>query len=288
VRTERDVSLVTPEAVVVSFDSAGLGTRMLAFALDALFGLAVVLAAFFVFGATGAGGDVGTTLLVLGIFAFRLLYPAIAESRRGRTLGKAALGIRVVTVEGAPVRFRHAIVRSAIGIFEMDATGFTVALVAVLVSRRSQRLGDRVAGTVVVRERTAVRPPAPVAFTPWPGTEAYVASLDTTSVDAEQYAALRSFLIRAPSLAPAARDRVAQQLAEPLAISIGHVRPANITAELFLLSLAVAVQQRSAARVGEVMTPAETGERPPAAPGPGAEAAVVEPPRPEGGFAPPT
>ena len=75
---------------------------------------------------------------------------------RGRTLGKAALGLRVVTVEGAPVRFRHAAIRATLGLVDFFAHVRRARCSrSLLLTRRSQRLGDLVAGTIVLRERTA-------------------------------------------------------------------------------------------------------------------------------------
>src|SRR5262245_11555038 len=113
-----DARLVTPEAVVLHLDTAGLGSRFLARTLDLIVQIAAILALVFAVGAGASGGVGGTPLtifLLVGVFAVIFVYPALMESLwRGRTLGKAVLGVRVVTREGAPVRFRHAAIRSAL------------------------------------------------------------------------------------------------------------------------------------------------------------------------------
>ena len=82
---------------------------------------------------------------------------AVETLSHGRSLGKLACGLRVVRDDGGPIRFRHALVRGAIGVVEILMTFGVVACVASLVSARGRRLGDVFAGTLVVRERV----PAP-------------------------------------------------------------------------------------------------------------------------------
>lgn len=245
------MGLVTPEAVLLELDTAGLGSRLVAIVLDGLVLFVASLALAF----AGAGlaqlsglGSAAAAVAIFAVFVLRLMYPAVLESRwRGRTLGKAALGLRVVTDEGAPIRFRHALVRAAVGIFEMELTGGSVALLAVLVSRRNQRLGDMAAGTIVVRERSAAGFTESVRFHPVPGTEAYVTTLDVTGLGPAEYGTVRSFLLRAHTLAPDVRSRLAGQIASPLAARMHHSPPPGMAAEVFLVSLAAAVQERSRA-----------------------------------------
>src|SRR5947199_3738492 len=117
-----DARLVTPEAVMLQFDTAGLGSRFIARALDTLVQLAAVIALGLVASAAESGGAGSTALgivFLIAVFAIIFLYPVLLETLwRGRTVGKAAVGLRVVTREGAPVRFRHAAIRSAMFIID--------------------------------------------------------------------------------------------------------------------------------------------------------------------------
>src|SRR6266480_4060788 len=114
--------LVTPEAVVLQFETAGLGSRLLAKVLDSLIQLFILIVLFVVAGAAASGGFGSTPLgifLLFALFAVVFVYPVAFETLwKGRTPGKAAMGLRVVTREGAPIRFRHAAIRSAIWIVE--------------------------------------------------------------------------------------------------------------------------------------------------------------------------
>jgi uncharacterized RDD family membrane protein YckC len=163
---------------------------------------------------------------------------------RGRTLGKAALGLRVVTREGAPVRFRHAAIRGLLGLVDFFLLGGFLAVVFILFTRDNQRLGDMVAGTLVLRERSALATPAPVDFAPPPGLEHYAATLDPGGVGTEEYQAVRTFLLRAASLPPGPRAALALQLAGPLAARLRPPPPAGVSPELYLRCLAAAYQRR--------------------------------------------
>jgi uncharacterized RDD family membrane protein YckC len=240
--------VVTPEAVVLEFETASVASRSLAQALDLivrfgmLYGLLIVAGLF--------GATVGTTpaivLIFVGIFLLLFGYPALLEVRwNGQTVGKRAFGLRVVTVEGSPVRFRHAAIRSLLSIvdFFLPPVGVSATCVALL-NRRNQRLGDIFAGTIVLRERTGAAFPNPVSFPPLLGYEVYARSLDVGGLTPDQYAVIRSFLIRVNALTPAARAHLATPLANAAALAMRHTPPAAVSPETFLVSVAAAYQLR--------------------------------------------
>ena len=250
--------IVTPEAVVLEFETAGLASRLIAAFLDAVIQLLVLVAVLLAaFGLGGLGVELGglaRALLYVLLFLLVFGYPTAFETLwRGRTPGKAALGLRVVTIEGGPIRFRHAAIRAILGLFDKYLGSGLVGVVAVLGTRRNQRVGDLVAGTIVLRERSGARAPAAVRFSAPPGLEGYVASLDVARLGHEDYGTVRSFLLRASSLSPAARAHLAGQLAGPLAARLATAPPPGLPAEVFLVCVAAAHQQRNApARVGDV------------------------------------
>jgi uncharacterized RDD family membrane protein YckC len=174
-------------------------------------------------------------------------YPLVLETWwRGRTIGKRALGLRAVTVEGTPITFRHAALRMMGGLVDrlVPPGGITGALF-VLGTRRHQRIGDLLAGTVVIRdpERTAL--PAAIWFPVPYGLESYAASLDPTRLTSEQYTLLRSFVLRSHELSADARYSVADRLAGRAAATIGHARPASVHPETFILCLLARYQRRN-------------------------------------------
>lgn len=242
--------IVTPEAVVLDFETAGLASRLLAATLDAAIELVILFGALFAFFGLGElgieFGGAGVALLYVLVFLLVFGYPTGFETLwRGRTPGKAALGLRVVTAEGAPVRFRHAAIRAMLGLLDKFLLYGLVGVITMLVSRRNQRLGDLVAGTIVLRERSGAKAPSAVVFGPPRGLEGYVASLDVSALGHVDYGAVRSFLIRAGSLTPDARASLAAELATPLVTRLQTSPPAGAPAEVFLACVAAAFQQRN-------------------------------------------
>lgn len=236
--------LVTPEAVLLDFEVAGLASRLLSRMLDLIalsigmwiLSFAAQFASFFV-------GETGLIVIVIvgGAILF-FGYPIVGEVKmRGRTFGKQLLGLRVVTNEGGPVRARHAIVRS---MFQVVDVFLAIGVISGILTARTQRLGDLVAGTFVVREPKAGAVSGAVMFPPPRGYEGYVAMLDVTTVKPEQYEVVRSFLLRVLELAPGPRHELALRLANPLARQINAVIPPNLHPELFLVCLIAAYQNR--------------------------------------------
>jgi uncharacterized RDD family membrane protein YckC len=242
--------IVTPEAVLLEFETAGAGSRTIAELLDVLVQVAGLVAIGLVLSIVGSGAlEVGATLAVVLtlLFTFLILvgYPVAMETLwSGRTLGKAAMGLRVVTQEGGPIRFRHAAIRGILGLVELWVFFGSIAIVAIVLSPRNQRVGDMVAGTIVLRERTAVAPGVALTFPSPPGYEAYVASLDVTPVSPVQYSVIRSFLTRVLELSPAARMSTAVRLANATAVRMNHAPPPTVSPEMFLVCVAAAYQQR--------------------------------------------
>lgn len=226
--------LVTPEAVELDIDAAGLASRFLAALIDALCLAVVLYALLTVVGLVGAageevtggasGGVAAAVLGLVGTFAALVIWPAAWEvATKGRSPGKVALGLRVVTVEGAPIAVRHALVRSLVGLVEITFTFGLVAVCVALSSRRFRRLGDHLAGTVVVRERGAGATLAfPRRFLPFPGWEGWAARLDATRLGAEDYRLVRSFLLRADRLPPEVRQRLGVAILARVLPLCGH------------------------------------------------------------------
>lgn len=233
---------------MLEFEPARLATRSLGLALDLVIQAAGLFLVFFVLVVlAGAGGSSATAAIILGTIATFLVilgYPAICEAAfRGRTVGKVAAGLRVVTTEGAPIRFRHAAIRSALMLVDFWLTVGAVGAVAMLCTRDSQRLGDLAAGTLVLRERSGAKATSAVTFLPPPGWEPYAASLDAARITEEQYGLVRSFLLRVDELTPEARHALAFRLAQPVATAMHHAPPAGVHPEPFLICAAAAYQR---------------------------------------------
>jgi uncharacterized RDD family membrane protein YckC len=250
------VSIVTPEAVRLDFEPAGVATRIMALVLDLFIQInAMSLVISLLSGSTASDGELSATaVIVTVVFTFVVLfgYPVLCETFwHGQTIGKMALGLRVRTREGSPERFRHAVIRAALGLVEIYATFGIPAMLSILFSRQHQRLGDLAAGTLVVRERTAAAKTG-VAYDFFPpyGWDAYTDALDVGAMTNGQYGLVRNFLLRADEMSPGPRRHLATRLAEPLTGVLHHTPPGNVSPEQFLLCAAAAYQrQRSPSRL---------------------------------------
>lgn len=300
--------LITGDAVTLELRVAGLPSRILSLAIDLAVLLTLLLVTsvlvdwvFSAGGSPGAQAAVTLTTLVLVIVG----WPTLIETlTRGRSLGKVVMGLRVVRDDGGPIRVRHSLVRALAMVFiDLWTTSGVVGALSALLSARSKRVGDHLAGTLVVGERLprpalathqAIVMPPPLAG--WAGTLDLVAIPDGLALTA------RTFLTRAPSLDPSARSLTAHRLATQVAWYVRTPAPPGTPAEAYLAAVLAERTRRSfppapgpgwraAPHVGGSATPGWPEQVRPAAP-PGAAPPAAAPPGPPtgrtpDGFAPP-
>lgn len=232
--------LVTGDAVVLELRLARVATRGLAFAIDALIQLAILVVGLIVVIAAGPDdGALRAAILLTLLVLVRVGYPVLFETlSRGRTPGKSAFGLRVVRDDGGPIRFRHALTRGLTGAIVDFGPVFVWGVVAVscsLVSEKSKRVGDFLAGTVVVLER------APAEVTPNivmpPPLASWAAGLDLSGLTDDLALAVRQYLARYESLRPEARDSLGVSLAQEVAWRIGAPVPPGTPAWAFLMAV---------------------------------------------------
>jgi uncharacterized RDD family membrane protein YckC len=240
----RPAAVVIPEAVPLDLETASIGSRFLGLLID--WGIqGVLLLILLIIASKTSVGWLGTTIVFVLIFLIIWGYPIALETLwRGRTVGKVALGLRVVTKEGGQIGFRHAAIRSALGIVDFAMTSGACAVICVLLTRDNQRLGDLAAGTLVLRERTGLTRPTPTTFAAPMGLDSYTESLDLAGLGPAEYGVVRAFLLRAPSLPPPVRARLAAQVGETIAKRVQPPPPAGVPAEIFLASVAAAYRNR--------------------------------------------
>lgn len=205
--------LVTGDAVVLELRLAKLASRSLALTIDLAVQFGALLAVSFVVSGVGASvdGALGAALGLTFLVAVVVGYPVAMEtSTRGRSLGKMALGLRVVREDGGPVRFRQAFVRGLLSVVEIWISLGSIALIASLASSQGKRLGDYLAGTVVVHERVPVAA-NPVALMP-PPLAGWATTLDLSRLPDDLALAARQFLSRAAELSPAAREDMGSRI----------------------------------------------------------------------------
>jgi uncharacterized RDD family membrane protein YckC len=209
---EATIVLHTPEGVDVSHPLGGVGSRSAAQLIDLAIQSLAIAAVVAVSYAAG-GSDVLVTAFAVSAFVMLFLYDVLFEVYGGgATIGKRRVGLRVIETSGRPVGWRSSAIRNAIRLIEGVACLYVLALLVVLVTERSQRLGDLAAGTVVIRDGKTHGLPAPPSL----GTPLGAGALDATGVDDEGLGAIHDFLARRSTLEPLARARVARALADAL------------------------------------------------------------------------
>jgi uncharacterized RDD family membrane protein YckC len=274
VGTTLPTGVVTPEAVVLDLPIASAGLRVIARAIDIVIS---VFAVFLVFVGLGVLDDDTVTVIAGSLIGFVVFlgYPVLMEAFwGGRTLGKAMMKLRVVRDDGAPIRLTQATARGALGLFDVWATLGFVGLVSIVVSRRSQRLGDLVAGTIVLRgSRSSVRAVLPVHFSVPPGCEELVRLMDVGAMTPGDYELVRSFLIRWHEFNPVQRPAVAAAVAAPLWQRFKHPLPGWLGPDYYLACLGAAYQIRHPYNQPPVAPPSAPGG--PGAPGYGGWGAVA-------------
>ncbi|MEU6869002.1 RDD family protein [Streptomyces sp. NPDC046876] len=279
--------LVTGDAVVLGLRPARVPSRALAFFLDLLVYLTGYLLISIGLVYATASMDVAAKAAV-SVASFVLVLVgvpiAVETLSHGRSLGKLACGLRVVRDDGGPIRFRHALVRGAMGVVELLGTFGSIACIASLVSARGRRLGDVFAGTLVVRERVSGPPVMPVPAPP-PWLAGRFGGLDLSAVPDGLWLAIRQYLTRMGQLDPQVGAAMAAKLADDLVARTGAPAPAGVPAAAFLMAVVHERQSRDAARAfgrpgvpgmpGMPGAPAGGAYVPPAVPQPAPPAAYV-------------
>lgn len=206
--TYREV--VTPEGVGLHLPAAGPVPRALAWGIDLVIRLGIVMVMAMLLALLGKVGD-GLYLIV--VFLVFWAYPIVLESAwRGQTPGKKALGLRVVAADGAPVGWLAAITRNLLRTVDMLPFAYAIGLVASLVDPHARRLGDMVAGTLVVhagRERSHAPAPVNTVFVP------------PAQLLPEEQGAIVAFGERASQLTAARQEELAN-LAQPITAAQGQ------------------------------------------------------------------
>jgi uncharacterized RDD family membrane protein YckC len=229
-------TISTPEGVQLDLPLAGIGSRFMALLIDSLIEITVLIAA--IIAAYAIGGEVAATIVGLcGILVAYVGYHVVMEVfGGGRTIGKRATGLRVVSDGGGQVGLRASLIRNFLRLLEGVATSYIPAMISVLATQNNQRLGDLAAGTLVVRDQRAASVVAPSA--PLVAPERF-ANWDVTGIGEQEASAVRAFLERRSALRPGARRTLAAQLAGQLRPLVAGVRP-GLEDETFLEHLAAA------------------------------------------------
>jgi len=216
------LTIDTPEQTALEYPIAGLGSRFLALLADTAIQIVLAFFVLIVGGLIGVGlatvGGLGAqwvvAIVVILLFLLNSGYFALFEIFwNGQTPGKRYAQVRVIKDDGRPIGAYEAIVRNALRLVDMLPAMYGIGLISIFMSRKSKRLGDFVAGTVVVHEKTleGIRPYVETK------TDETLPPIDTAKVTLEEVRLIETFLNRRDSLGPAVRSTMATQIANRLA-----------------------------------------------------------------------
>jgi uncharacterized RDD family membrane protein YckC len=272
------LSIDTPELVSIAMPLAGIGSRFIAIVVDyliwaaALFILAIlavlVLASLRVFDSISPNWAIGIVLLVIFLchWGYFTLFEAFGN---GRTPGKQVAKIRVIHRTGRAISFVESLARNLVRAVDFLPSFYAVGLVAMFLSRQHQRLGDMVAGTLVVRDREIASPhwgemgtrtitaPAfapvaplaaqPVSYLAAPHLSVPLPATALGKLSITDLEVLEGFFARRLDMEMGTRIALAARMASALAAKSGLEIPPGISHETFLE--AVAHQFRGLARM---------------------------------------
>ncbi len=261
--------VVTGDAVVLDVQIAQLPVR----AVGALIDITVIVVCFvlglMLWAATLTQFDTALSTAVLLIFTVLVIvgYPLGFETAtRGQSVGKIVMGLRVVSDDGGPERFRQALFRALASVVEIWMFGGSPAVICSMLSPRAKRIGDIFAGTVVVSERgpRLVAPPAMPPSLAW-----WASALQLSGLNAGQAEIARQFLSRAPQLDRQLRQQMAYRIAGDVVSHIAPPPPAGAPPELVLAAVLAERHRRELARMRLSMPPPGPLPGPAAWPSPG-------------------
>jgi len=248
------IELVTGEAVALYIRGARRASRALALFVDMLLQIFVLYICFIFVGLSAAVMDSAVTVGLAIVFMVTVFvgYPAITETlTRGRTLGKLAVGLRVVGDDGGPERFRQALVRALAGFLEIWTLLGSPALITSLLNQRGKRLGDLFAGTIVIQDRVPVNVfLGPVAIMP-PQLAPWAASLELAMLPDNVAMAARQYLTRFWELAPRIRDEMGLRLTGEVMRYASPPPPPGFRPEIYLSAVLAERRRREEIRLAE-------------------------------------
>ena len=177
------------------------------------------------------------------MFGVLVFVPMTVETlTRGLSLGRLAVGLRVVRDDGGPVPLRHAFIRALTGVVEIYMTAGMLAVGVSLLSSRGKRIGDYLAGTYSMRTRgggKALMPLAmPAHLAQWANTADIARLPDSLALTG------RLFLGRAASMRPQSRDRIGRQLVSEMAPYVRPLPPPDTHPEYFIAATLTARRDR--------------------------------------------
>jgi uncharacterized RDD family membrane protein YckC len=239
-----DTELMTGEAVGLDVRPASFVLRAAGAIIDWLTSIALFLTLIYLMGfvtRTFADESLSTALVIASLVIAIVIFPMSVEVlTRGRSLGRLAVGARIVRDDGGAAQLRHAFVRALSGVVEIYMTFGGLAAIVALLSPRSKRLGDLLAGTYSQHERVP-RVVEPVFDVPTP-LVAWASTADVAKLPDRLSRRIAQFLHQANAMTPTARAGIAAELAQEAAQFVSPLPAAH--PEIFLAAVAAVRRDR--------------------------------------------
>lgn len=240
----RQDEVLTGEAVALDVQPLSFFLRGLGTLIDVVLGVILLVLFGLVSSWLGAGlfdGAIMQILTVVMLVVVMVVIPTVVETAtRGRSLGRLAVGGRIVRVDGGGSGFRQAFIRALVGVLEIWLTLGSVAALVGAFTPRAQRLGDLLAGTYSERTRTPrlpeYMPGVPANLTEW------AAVADVGRLPDRLARRVAQFVAQAHNMETPARMRLAASLAAETAPHVSPVPP--VDPEGFLRGVAAVRRER--------------------------------------------
>lgn len=239
--------LLTGEAVALDLRPTSVVLRMAGAIIDYVLYILITAGmlwlSFSAAAALGVPEELSTGISIACIVLGLVLLPAVVETAaQGKSLGRLALGDRIVRDDGGAIAFRHAVIRSFVGVFEIVFTFGGLAVIVAMLNTRTKRLGDLLAGTYSQYERVA--PAVSTAFGVPAQLVEWASIADVARLPDPLARRIAQFLRQAAGHLPATRERLARDLAIEASAYVSPVPGGD--PERFLAGVAALRREREA------------------------------------------
>jgi uncharacterized RDD family membrane protein YckC len=232
-----DDRVITGEAVALDLRPTGFVLAAAGAAIDFLVyvvvGVGLLIGTLVLLADSPLGADedsIGAVITIVEVTGLVAIPVTVELLMRGKSLGRLAVGARIVRDDGGAISFRHAFIRALVGILEIFLTLGGLAAIVGLLNGRSKRLGDYLAGTYSQYERVA-HPPVLIFAVPYELHE-WARIADVARIPNRLAQRMSQFLRNSSSLTPSTRDQLARQIADEVSAWVSPIPP--VSAELFI------------------------------------------------------
>lgn len=251
-------AIITGEAVVLELRPASFAARSLATAIDVAATVVVAIGLILLIGQAPfiLDGAAVRAVIISTLVVLLVVVPITVETlSRGKSLGKLAMGLRIVRDDGGSIRFRHALIRALLAVLEIYMALGSLACLVSLFNEKSKRLGDMLAGTYAIRDRAPKIAPLQVAVAP--ALAPWAALADIGRIPDSLARRISMYLRQGAAMAPASRHALGLELANEASSYVAPLPPAGTEPALFLSALIAERRDRELARLSVAEDQAE-------------------------------